>query len=654
MKGPVVVTGLGAVSSLGTGVSAILAAMRDGTDGITTMERFDLAALHPVHLSGWIRERWARGEPADLEAWAIDAAMEAWSDAGCRDRGIPPERIAIVLGTTIGEAGSITRVTEAVGEALGARGPRITISTACSSSTNAIGLGRDLLLSGDADVVLAGGAEKLIAEIFAGFAALGVLGAEKCAPFGETVGTTLGEGAGFVVLERASGAPRRVHACIAGYGLSSDAWHETTPDPRGDGIARAIVSCLGDSGLDARQVDYVNAHATGTAANDDSEWRGVQRALGPRALTIPISGSKGFFGHAQGAAGVLEAIATIACMRERWIPPSARVGKGRLRGPKDTVGETGRVREGGIGIALSNSAAFGGANAVVAIAREPIPTRASIARPVWITGLGRVATEAGAPRDERAIAAACGDVDLRTTDPSSRFVIAAMRQAISEAEVRVTGALRDRTGIFGGASGPPRASVDELEHSLERGLEKASAPAFARTVGHAPIGSAARAFGARGPATTVAADGIAGLFAIVYAARWLERREDCDVIVAGGLDERLVGSTGAEGAALVVLSTLGPTPGACEVRVAGTAAAGTEEGAIAVALARAGRGQGEVDVRSRPHASTATSLESASACSAAVEAIRHGARVVVASATGRQGAVAVVLVGEAAAGERVR
>jgi 3-oxoacyl-[acyl-carrier-protein] synthase II len=346
MRPAIGVTGLGAMSALGTGVRAIVDAMREGRDGLREMERLDLRALHPIRFAGWLREPWVRGEPASLAAWAGAAAREAWDDASADSSSVRPERIAVVVGTSLGDEGAATKVAEAVCEATGARGLRCTITTACASSTNAIGLGRDLLLEHDADLVIAGGAEKLVAQIFGGFAALGVLASEKCAPFGETMGTTLGEGAGFVVLERAGERPVRAHAYVTGYGLSSDAWHETSPDPRGDGMARAMIGCMRDAAIEARDVEYVNAHATGTAANDDSEWRGIQRSLGARAGAIPVSGSKGFFGHAQGAAGVLEAIATIACMREGLVPPSLRIGRGRPRGPVDPVGETGRARAG--------------------------------------------------------------------------------------------------------------------------------------------------------------------------------------------------------------------------------------------------------------------------------------------------------------------
>jgi 3-oxoacyl-[acyl-carrier-protein] synthase II len=614
----IVVTGIGAVSALGDGVGAIVSAMRDGRDGLREYTRDDIRALHPIRYAGWI-------EGGGLADWIERAAREAWGQ-----RTIDAKRVAVVVGTTMGDMGALTRLADVAASAIGARGPRFTVSTACASGANAIGLARDLIAAGDADVVLAGGAEKIVPGMIAGFAALGVLSRDKCAPFGESTGTTLGEGAGFVVLERAERGLVR----LIGYGLSSDAFHETTPDPRGDGVARATLSCLRDASIEAREVDYVNAHATGTAANDESEWRGIQRALGPRAAEIPVNGSKSFFGHAQGAAGALEAIATIVCMRGDVIPPSLRIGRGRPRGPSDTVPEE-RPRAARVSIALSNNAAFGGANAVLALSRDA-RERTRTVRTISITGVGAAFTRSGEARDEGAIAASCGDADLRATDPAIRMTIAASARALADAGVRVSGDSRDRSGIFGGASRAPVSSVEEFKKSLDRGLDRASAPAFARTVGHAPVGVASRVLGLRGPLTMVAGEGVAGLLAIVYAARWLRDRDDADRILAGGIDERAIDTMEEEGAmfALVEANDRGAL-------VAGMRTAGTEEEAVRGALAEAGIERADAWERARD----TSSFGSARVCAAAVRAIREGAASAIASATGSQGAVAIVLKG---------
>ncbi len=662
-----VITGIGAVSALGPDVRSLRDAIFAGRDGIVPVTRFDTSPFAPVHLGGCVHE------PGGCEAWAVSAALEAWREAAIE--AVVAERVAVVAGTTEGEEGRIPGVARAVAEAIGARGAQWTVSTACTSSANAIGLGCDLIARGDADVVVAGGAERLVAEMYAGFYRLGVLAVEKCAPFGETRGTTLGEGAGFVVLERAGARERRAWAYVSGYGLASDAWHETSPEPRGEGIARAMRGAMIDAGLAPEAIGYVNAHATGTAANDDAEWRGVQKALGAHAGAIPISGSKSFFGHAQGAAGVLELLATIVCMREGAVPHTLRVGRGRNHGPPDPVAGD-APRSASFEHALGNSAAFGGANAVVCVSRAPA-ARAPVQRVVRVAGVGVSRTEAGAPRDEAAIAAQVPEADLRSTDPSARLALAASSIALADAGVRVRGALRERAGIFAGSTRVSPASAAEYRDSVERGgLGCVSVAAFARLVLHAPAGAVSRLLSLRGPTTTLCDDAIAGLLAFAYAADHLARREDADVILACGFDERASDEACDEGAACAVLSA---APDARGPIVAGVACAGPGalERAIDVALERAGRSRDDVDAwknvssleeltlagdgggrgedarrfATLPSAPSrerqgelAPSLRSALAVVDAARALREGARVAVAAGEGPSASCAVVLV----------
>lgn len=631
----IAITGLGAVSAAGHGVGALRDALREGRHGLAPITRFDVAPFAPVHLGGCVDEE------GDCLPWAVAAAEEAWADADLAS--VDPARLAVVAGTTEGDEGDLAAVTRAVAGALGARGPGWTVSTACTSSANAIGLGADLLARGDADVVIAGGAEPLVVGIFAGFHRLGVLATDPCAPFGETRGTTLGEGAGFVVLERAGARPRLPWAYLHGYGLASDAWHATSPEPRGGGIARAIAGALGDAGIGPEAIDYVNVHGTGTAANDDAEWRGTRKALGARAEAIPLSGTKSFLGHAQGAAGALELIATLLCMREGTVPPTLRVGRGRPGGPPDPVA-AGAPRPAEVRHALSSSSAFGGANVVLCVGRAPLPSVAP-RREVRVAGLGVVANEGGAARDEAAVEALA--VDLRNTDPSARMSLDAAARALSDAGLRIGRDRGDRTGIFAGGTRVSPESLAEYRDSIDRaGLARCSASAFSRLVLHATAGAVSRLLGLRGPTTTLAADGIAGLMAFAYAADHLARRDDADVLLALGFDERAVDGAEDEGAACAALSAE-PGPGP---RVAGwcSAGAGRLEEAIDEALRRAGRSRAEVDawMRSDRPAAEAPSLASARLAVRAALAIREGARVAVAAADGPSASCAIVLTGE--------
>jgi 3-oxoacyl-[acyl-carrier-protein] synthase II len=558
----IAITGMGAVSALGEGVHALRDGVLAGRDGLRPMQRLDLVPLAPIHLAGEVR-----AEPLDARAWAVMAAREA-----CADAGIDPStgRVGVIVGTTDGE-GAITAIADAVQDALALRGPAITISTACSSSTNAIGLGCAMLERGEVDVVLAGGAERLLIEMFAGFAALGVLSTEKCAPFGDIVGTTLGEGAGFLVLEREGG--REPHGYVLGHALSSDGFHETSPDPRGEGIARAIRACMSDAGLAPSDVDYVNAHATGTAANDDAEWRGIQKALGSRALQIPVNGSKGLLGHAQGACGVLEAITTLVCMKAAKLPPSVRIGKGRRQGPPHlALGP--EAPEGSARIAIASNAAFGGANAVLALGLDPRVRPFGARRGVRIVGFGHAPSRHVVASSEH---------DLRQSDPAGRMMLCAAEAALADAGLKVRGAVRERIGIFAGASQVSPFTVRELRSSIEvHGLARASAPAFARAVLHAPTGAASRFLGLRGPATTLVAGGVAGVLALAEASALLAERDDADWMCAGAWDER--DDDAAEGATCLLLGT-GPGAG---IAVLATAVARRPGEATALAVSRSG------------------------------------------------------------------
>ena len=336
----IVITGLGAVSALGHGREALWEGIAEGRDGLDVVRRFSTDELS-VHLGGMVPGHDDEEENSGLCAWlGIEAAREAWTSAGLDGAGIAPERIAMVVGTSMGdEKFQYHGLTEKVAAELGVRGPLVTVSTACCSSTTALGLALELL-DGAADVVLAGGADALSIWVFAGFHAMGVLSKQKCAPFSTPVGTTLGEGAGFAVLESGEHAGKRggrplVH--VHGYGLSADAFHETAPDPSGRGMARCIASALRDAGLEPTDIDYISAHGTGTASNDPSEWQSVLKAFGDHARSLPVSSQKAALGHAQGAAGVLELIATIECMNRRLVPQTLHYKGPRPRSPVDPV-----------------------------------------------------------------------------------------------------------------------------------------------------------------------------------------------------------------------------------------------------------------------------------------------------------------------------
>ncbi len=386
----VVISGAGAACAVGTGCAALWDALAAGRDGLMPVRRFSVAEFKSKHAGlwpGWEGEA-PRGRAAlDL---ALVAGREAWANA--RLEAVPASRIAVIVGTCFAEdLEGFSELPRRLADALGAAGPAFTVSTACSSSTTALGLGRDLIEQAVADVVVAGGVDVMTRDVFAGFHAIGVMSEGKCAPFGAPAGLTLGEGAGFVVLEREGGARARgaeVLARVFGYGLSGDGFHETAPDPSGAGVTRAVRAALADAGVPANEIDFVSAHATGTESNDVAETLGIAAALGPDVAT---SATKGFLGHAQGAAGALELIALLLCMRRGLVPPSLRASPRRAGAPRAVVDSEHpvalRVRR-----AVKLSAAFGGANAALVVGRSDstIPSRvasAGVRRPVFVAGV---------------------------------------------------------------------------------------------------------------------------------------------------------------------------------------------------------------------------------------------------------------------------
>jgi 3-oxoacyl-[acyl-carrier-protein] synthase II len=252
------------------------------------------------------------------------------------------------------------------------RGEHTTVSTACSSSANAVGLAADAIQEGRADVVLAGGTEAHCKLTYAGFNALQALDSGPCRPFDRRrAGLSLGEGAAVMVLEaeaRARARGARIYAEIAGYGTSADAHHMTAPHPGGEGAVLAMRRALAEAGVDSSAVEYVNAHGTGTVQNDPIETRAIRAVLGKRADRVPVSSTKSQVGHCLGAAGAVEILATLLALHHGFVPPTVNLDEADPECDLDYV--PGRAREGRFAVALSNSYGFGGNNTSVVVRRH--------------------------------------------------------------------------------------------------------------------------------------------------------------------------------------------------------------------------------------------------------------------------------------------
>jgi nodulation protein E len=398
----VVVTGLGAVSALGPTVRCFWQQIVAGRSGIAALDG-ELAGKTSVQVAAQARgfEPLAHFDARRLDLldrfsqFALVAAREAVGDAGLSFDGELGERTAVVLGAGMG--GKITEdegfyqlyalgqkrfspfvIPRSMANAaasqitmeFGITGPGLTVSTACASSNHAVGLGMGMIRSGVADAALAGGSEAPFSlGSLKGWEAVRVMAPDTCRPFSrDRKGLVLGEGAAVAVLEaeeRARARGARIYGEVAGFGMSSDAGHITQPSERG--AARAMEAALRDAGLAADAVGYINAHGTGTAANDITETQAIHRVFRDHARRLAVSSTKSLHGHALGAAGALELAATLLALYEGVLPPTANFTAPGEGCDLDYVPN--QAREARVEAALSNGFAFGGLNAVLCLRR---------------------------------------------------------------------------------------------------------------------------------------------------------------------------------------------------------------------------------------------------------------------------------------------
>ncbi|NUP11185.1 MAG: hypothetical protein HOW73_34500 [Polyangiaceae bacterium] len=570
LESPIAITGMGAVSALGTSCDAMWAAIERGENGIRPVTRYSTEGLGS-DLAGMLADTSAFAPPLAV-TFAIAAGREALAHARI-DPGAAT--IGLVLGSSLASArADLAKIGDAVGDALGLRGPRIVISTACSSSTHAVGLARDLVRAGHCDAVLAGGTDELTPEIFAGFSALGVVSREPCAPFSTPTGTTLGEGAGLVVVETAGRAIERGASPVAfvrGYALSSDAHHATSPDPNGAGVGRALRAALSDAAMEPAEIDYVNAHGTGTEANDPAEYRAIVTTFEGAPKLPLVSSSKSFLGHAQGAAGILELIVTLISMGRGVTPHTASFRGPRPRCPDDPVaGE--RPRKVGFERTIATSSAFGGANACVVVERSPSLTPKRSPRTIHVVGASIVGPNAigleeaarGAKLSGRAeidIARAVKGVDPRGLDTTTKLLAAATKRALDAAGLTLRGDARARVGLFVGQTHVSPAADREFHRSIaERSLARLNATAFAKMVLNAAAGAVTRMFDLRGASTAISTGASSGAAVVALGADYLASHGELDALVVAGVHE-LVGDepeAATEGASALVLSATPP------------------------------------------------------------------------------------------------
>ena len=386
----VVITGIGVFCSIGKDAEEFLQSLKEGQSGIGPITLFD-TSKYPCKIGAEIRDYRAEGffkkkelkKLSRADQFGLIASEEAVKASAIHSYS--SEEVGVCLGAGAGgmfEAETYHRevllkgksrpsllwsfipsyTTDRVAERFGFSGPKFTVTTACSSSATAIGYGADLIRSGKSKAVLCGGSEALTELTFGGFNSLKATDPSPCKPFDrKRAGMSLGEGAGILVLEDFDEAEKRDAKILAeflGYGIGGEAYHITAPEPTGMNEARIMNEALEESGVAPTEVDYINAHGTGTPLNDKVETLSIKNAFGERAYSIPISSIKSSVGHCLGAAGAMEAIASVLSMVHRFIPPTLNYQEGDKDCDLDYV--PGKAREKEVKVVLSNSFAFGG------------------------------------------------------------------------------------------------------------------------------------------------------------------------------------------------------------------------------------------------------------------------------------------------------
>jgi 3-oxoacyl-[acyl-carrier-protein] synthase II len=593
------------VTAFGAGVKVFWDALLDGR---TALERLGtvpgpLADLYVGRVDDEVLTAAVSGRAATLPgertcALLDVAAAEALEHSGLLD-GRAGHRYGVGIGTCQGvlrgpgaelpvdmtrhAVDQLTRPADLIGRRYGFTGPRTVMSTACSSSTTVLGWAAAQVEDGRADVMLAGGVEGLCLFALAGFHGLKATSAGRCAPYTTSDGMSLGEGSAVLVLEEWEHARRRgarILARFMGCGMSADAYHAVAPDPTARGALAAMRRALSVAGIEPDQIDYVNGHGTGTANNDTMEKEAMVLLLGERAATVPVSTIKPATGHALGAAGAIEAVASVLAIQHGVAPPTVSASGAD---PRLNI-VPGRPQATHIDVALSNSYAFGGNNASVVFASPgyrppaatshpplaPAATRPGTNRDVVVSGIGAAGipglgsgtgpgawldllcagghTPGGEPGPEPAPPATVPPptVPPATVPPATwrrmdgytqRALLAAV-SALEDAGIdpRDPDGEADTAALMFATGHGPMDSTERLGRSLSPELIPARRSQFAQTTMTSAPGALGICLGLRGPCATFLTEGAAGLQALDYAA-WLVARGQAGYAVVVGADD---------------------------------------------------------------------------------------------------------------------
>ncbi|MCR8657737.1 beta-ketoacyl-[acyl-carrier-protein] synthase family protein [Paenibacillus endoradicis] len=603
-KPRVVVTGLGAITAIGENTNELWDSVVSGIHGIHRVDSLNMDG-YMTNIAGEVKFRL---EDLDFlkERKTVDRAIEFALRAGLEALqsanllGQLPKDTGCVMGTCLGGANSWEKwlnlrtkgdhaepalwkqlrfngIAETVSSEFGIFGPVVTISTACAAGGNAIGHAADLIRSGKASVVLAGGADALSILAVAGFHSLQSLSSEACKPYsGDRDGLSLGEGAGILVLENEEHARARqanIFAEVLEFGLSADGYHPTAPHPEGEGASRAIRKAIEKSGIQPEDIDYINGHGTGTPKNDSAETMAIKRALGENAAQqVKVSSTKSMIGHLLGAAGAVEGIVTVLSLFHNIIPPTANF---TTPDPECDLDYTPNMalHQQQLDYAISNNFAFGGNNCSV-VFRKYDPYSVALStnlekqseERIVITGMaqiGAVGTDIDAfwnavsasedsPfsmfRDAEGMNTEVSAIqhydstsyiarkEARRMDKLSKLAVSVAMEALKNGQLEITSKNASHVGvILGTANGTMESLENFYIPVMNEGAVAANPAYFPNTVFNQAAGQVAMHTQALGVSSTVV-DGHASFSSSVCMAYEHLRNGDADAILSIAAD----------------------------------------------------------------------------------------------------------------------
>lgn len=604
MKKRVVITAYSVINDLGKNRQQVEDGIFGGKSGVS-MQEFSYGDGVTVGPYGVVPELdevdpffEREGLPYDrCSQLALMAAADCMKESGLDMAKEDPFRMGVSIGTSLGGMRSgdefhkqwirdglaaadekylyqypLHAVCDIVAKEHGFRGLKNIISTACSASGTSLGMAYDYIVNGSHDAFIAGGVDPVSRFSFAGFTALKAIDKDFCRPYSASTGINLAEGAAFFLLEeyehaKARGA--RILGEFLGYGISADAYHQTAPEPSGNGAVRAMKAALGMSGVTLDQVSYVNGHGTGTHANDSAESGAVAAFLGERVAEVPVSSTKGATGHCLGAAGSVECAISLMALNRDELPPTVRFdesAKPLYNKGINYIPNTALKKQ--ADVIMSNSFAFGGSNCCVVVGKESVPREAPepARERIVITGAGCAGAggmgigELFATFGSRTRALKDVEVEglirtktvdseepdwkkyvplkfIRRTDEITKYTMAAGREAMTNAKLTVTKANMDRIGVLYGTETGPMETIEGISRAfITKGITAVDPSAFPNTVLNQAPGNFSIAYMLKGPTSTIALSGTAEIVAFQYACELLNN-DQADAIVVIGADE---------------------------------------------------------------------------------------------------------------------